>query len=48
MNRTTPRESVNHFLILDDNVEHEYPEALVRGMIDITEAPFAACSAMSL
>lgn len=40
MNRSTPRESVSQFLILDDNVEHEYPEALVRGMIDITEGVF--------
>ncbi|KNB22096.1 hypothetical protein ACH55_24140, partial [Salmonella enterica subsp. enterica serovar Typhimurium] len=40
MNRSTPRESVSQFLILDDSVEHEYPEALVRGMIDITEGVF--------
>ncbi|WP_374625859.1 chemotaxis protein CheX [Pandoraea sp.] len=37
MNRSTPREPVSHFLILDDSVEHEYPEALVRGMMDITD-----------
>ena len=37
MNRSTPRESASQFLILEDSVEHEYPEALVRGMIDITD-----------
>lgn len=40
MNRSSPRESVSQFLILEDSVEHEYPDALVRGMIDITDGVF--------
>lgn len=40
MNASTSRDSGSPFLILDDNVEHEYPEALVSGIIDITQGVF--------
>lgn len=41
MNRSsTSRESARPFLILDESVEHEYPEALVQGMMEITESVF--------